>query len=70
MKGLAKRLHLLGGKRESQFDHWSDEQIIGRINDIGSQLQTSGFDLPVLDGGTGDLDRLRVTEKMITQSIG
>ena len=70
MKGLLRRLQLLEGGRGSTYDLWSDLQLIERMNEISIKLRPYGFDFPLLDGGPGDVDKLRITEKMITQSIG
>ena len=70
MKALTKRLQSLEGGRHSSYDLWSDAQLIERMNELSLELLPYGFDFPLLDGGPGDVDKLRVTEKMITQSIG
>ena len=70
MKALVKRLQSLEGGRRSRYDLWSDAQLIERMNELSLELRPYGFDFPLLDGGPGDVDKLRITEKMITQSIG
>ena len=70
MKALVKRLQSLEGGRRSSYDLWSDAQLTERMNELSLELRPYGFDFPLLDGGPGDVDKLRITEKMITQSIG
>ena len=70
MKALVKRLQSLEGGRRSRYDLWSDAQLIERMNELSLELRPYGFDFPLLDGGPDDVDKLRITEKMITQSIG
>lgn len=70
MKALVKRLQSLEGGCRSSYDLWSDAQLIERMNELSLELRPYGFDFPLLDGGPGDVDKLRITEKMITQSIG
>ena len=70
MRGLVKRLQSLEGRAGSSYGLWSDAQLIERMNELSLELRPYGFDFPLLDGGPGDVDKLRITEKMITQSIG
>jgi len=70
MKALVKRLQSLEGGRGSSYDLWSDAQLIERMNELSLELRLYGFDFPQLHGGPGDVDKLRITEKMISQSIG
>ena len=68
MKSLAKRLQALEGGQDSTYDHWSDADIIDRLNEITLQLRSFGLDFPLLDGGPEDAERLRVTISMLAQS--
>lgn len=70
MKTLSKRLESLEGRQGSEFSLWSDAQLIDRMNALTLELRPFGLDFPLLDGGPDDAERLRITEKMITQSIG
>lgn len=70
MKSLARRLQALEGGQGSTYDDWSDAQIIDRLNEITVQLRPFGFDLPLLDGGPDDAERLRVTQSILEQSKG
>ena len=70
MKSLAKRLRALEGGRGSSYDDWSDAELLDRINELTVQLRPYGLDFPLLDGGSEDAERLRVTIKMLTQSEG
>lgn len=70
MKSLAKRLQVLEAGRDSSYDDWSDAELLDRINELTVQLRPYGLDFPLLDGGSEDAERLRVTIKMLTQSEG
>ena len=70
MKSLAKRLQVLEGGRDSSYDDWSDAELLDRTNELTVQLRPYGLDFPLLDGGSEDAERLRVTIKMLTQSEG
>ena len=70
MKALTKRLQALEGRQASSYDLWTDAQLIERMNELSLELRPYGFEFLLLDGGPGDVDKLRITEKMITQSIG
>ena len=70
MKSLAKRLQVLEAGRDSSYDNWSDAELLDRINELTVQLRPYGLDSPLLDGGSEDAERLRVTIKMLTQSEG
>lgn len=67
MKTLSKRLAALEGVRASVYDHWTDEQLIDRLNEITTQLRPFGLDFPMLDGGPDDLERLRITRQMLAK---
>ena len=67
---MDRRLLALESGRRSSYDLWTDTQLIERMNELSLELLPYGFDFPLLDGGPGDVDKLRVTEKIITQSIG
>lgn len=70
MKSLVKRLGALEDVRGSAYSHWTDAQIIDRMNEISLQLRPYGLGFPLFDGGPDDAERLRVTESLLTQSKG
>lgn len=65
MKTLVKRLQSLEAGQGLGFHHFSDDELVDRMNEITLQLRPFGFDFPMLDGGSEDAERLRVTEKML-----
>lgn len=68
MKSLAKRLHALEGGQDPTYAHWTDEQLINRMNELTVQLRPFGLDFTLLDCGPDDVERLRVTQSMLAQS--
>ena len=69
MRPLVRRLKALEGGRVSSYDLWTDAQLIERMNEITLELRPYGLDFPMLDGGPDDVDRLHVTEKLLSMTM-
>lgn len=70
MKSLVKRLGALEGVQGSAYAHWSDAELINRMNEISLQLRPYGLTFPLLDGGPDDSERLRAGQSLLAQSKG
>jgi hypothetical protein len=69
MKSLVKRLGALEGVQGSAYAHWSDAELIDRMNELSLQLRPYGLAFPLLDGGPDDVDRLRVAQQMLAKEM-